>query len=80
MYCYKIDARVRRAEEISDITPNEDTQCSVKSEKARERERESGMHVIKVRMNRRYTRFWNEFLDPTSRCLPNIMFALLESF
>ena len=68
-YCYKIDARVRCAEGISDINPN-DAQCSVKSEKL-EKEREEevcvrvcvcvGMCVIKVRVKRRCIRIWNEF-------------------
>lgn len=48
-YCYKIDARVRCAEGISDINPN-DAQCSVKSEKL-EKERGRGVCArVHVRM------------------------------
>lgn len=48
-YCYKIDARVRCAEGISDINPN-DAQCSVKSEKL-EKERGRGVCArVYVRM------------------------------
>lgn len=49
-YCYKADARVRRAEEISDINPNEDTQCSVKSEKLEKREKRICICVCVVKV------------------------------